>query len=371
MAGPVPASATFAATTGVSTIRPPLRAIAGRVRESTTSVFADERGGDQREDDEGKPSCGRLRRRVRRHSTPSRRARRYPPPAHCAGARATRSPRSPAGHRARDSGRRRRGRGRWRAGRGAARDARSRDGRGSWRRGRRRRRGTWRAADRPWSRRRARATTISRATMPFASVMRATASAGAASSSASAMSRSRSRAVSRCSCSWRSAVAVAGGIGRRPRARAGTERAQGVEDHRDVDRLLGERAGDRREPAECRERHGDARQAEPGDDALHGDGAGAPRDDDGIGDAVEAVDQDHHVGRLRGGAGAARAHGDADVGGGERRRVVDAVADHQGRGEALLRRHGIDLVGRHAVRRARRRGRARRRWSRRRRRGRR
>jgi hypothetical protein len=49
------------------------------------------------------------------------------------------------------------------------------------------------------------------------------------------------------------------------------------------------------------------------------------------------------------GAGAPRAHGDPDVGGGQRRGVVDAVADHQRRAQALLGRDGIDFVGRHAV----------------------
>lgn len=44
-----------------------------------------------------------------------------------------------------------------------------------------------------------------------------------------------------------------------------------------------------------------------------------------------------------------RAHGDADIGGSERRRVVDAIADHGGREKPLLAAHGIDLVRRHAV----------------------
>ena len=66
----------------------------------------------------------------------------------------------------------------------------------------------------------------------------------------------------------------------------------------------------------------------PEQDALAGDRSGAPADPDGVGDAVDAVDEDDGVGGLRGDGGADRAHGDADVGERERRRVVDAVADH-------------------------------------------
>ena len=55
--------------------------------------------------------------------------------------------------------------------------------------------------------------------------------------------------------------------------------------------------------------------------------------------AVEAVDQQHHVRRLGRGGGAAGAHRDADVGGGERRRVVDAVADHHHRAVLALGEH--------------------------------
>ena len=45
--------------------------------------------------------------------------------------------------------------------------------------------------------------------------------------------------------------------------------------------------------------------------------AGAPGDDDRIGDPVEPIHQNDDVGGLRRGAGAARAHGDADIGGGQ------------------------------------------------------
>ena len=69
----------------------------------------------------------------------------------------------------------------------------------------------------------------------------------------------------------------------------------------------------------------------------------------GIRNPVEPVHQNDDIGRLRRCACAARAHRDADVGGGERWRVVDPVTDHQGRMQALLDRHGVDFVGWHPV----------------------
>ena len=81
----------------------------------------------------------------------------------------------------------------------------------------------------------------------------------------------------------------------------------------------------------------------------HRDAARAPGDHDRLADPVEPVRQDHHVGGLRRGAGAARAHGDADVGRRQRRRIVDAVADHDGRMQPLLGAHRVDLVGGNAV----------------------
>ena len=76
--------------------------------------------------------------------------------------------------------------------------------------------------------------------------------------------------------------------------------------------------------------------AMPGEDALAGDVQRAPADLDGVGDAVDAVDEDDGVGGLRGDGRAGRAHGDADVGERERGRVVDAVADHDHRAQARL-----------------------------------
>ena len=59
------------------------------------------------------------------------------------------------------------------------------------------------------------------------------------------------------------------------------------------------------------------------------------------GDAVDAVDGDHGVGGLGGDGRALAGHRDADVGERERRRVVDAVADHHDR-PGRLGAHALD-----------------------------
>ena len=64
---------------------------------------------------------------------------------------------------------------------------------------------------------------------------------------------------------------------------------------------------------------------------------------------IDPIGQNHHVGRLGRGGGAAGAHRNPHIGGRESRRVVDAVADHDGRMEALLGAHRVDLVGGNAV----------------------
>ena len=56
---------------------------------------------------------------------------------------------------------------------------------------------------------------------------------------------------------------------------------------------------------------------------------------DGLGDAPEVVIHDHHVGGFHGRIGAGAAHGKADVGLGQGRRIVDAVAGHGGGAMAL------------------------------------
>ena len=132
--------------------------------------------------------------------------------------------------------------------------------------------------------------------------------------------------------------------GSRPRRLAAAQRAQRVEDHRDVDALLQQRAERGREQAERgdhhrRQRHRHARQR-----ALHGDPPGAAGDLHRVGEPVEPVGGEHHVGRLRGGGRAAGAHRHPDRGGGERGGVVEAVADHHGDRAFPLGAHGGDLA---------------------------
>ena len=79
----------------------------------------------------------------------------------------------------------------------------------------------------------------------------------------------------------------------------------------------------------------------------------AAADPDRVGDAVDAVDDDHGVGRLGGDGRAGRAHRDADVGERERGRVVDAVADHDHGAELglrLHRAHDLELLLRRLLR---------------------
>ena len=52
----------------------------------------------------------------------------------------------------------------------------------------------------------------------------------------------------------------------------------------------------------------------------------APRQVDHVGNVLDAAMKHRRISRLQGHVGAAP-HGDADVGGGERRRIIDAVAD--------------------------------------------
>jgi hypothetical protein len=60
--------------------------------------------------------------------------------------------------------------------------------------------------------------------------------------------------------------------------------------------------------------------------ALHRDPAGPPGNGNGVGNAVQAVDQDADIGSLRGSAGAAGAHGDPDIGLGQGRRIVKTLS---------------------------------------------
>ena len=123
------------------------------------------------------------------------------------------------------------------------------------------------------------------------------------------------------------------------------ERAQRIEDHGNVDHFLNDGGRHRRQPAERRRQHGQHRKPHPRHDALDGDPPRPPRDHDRLADPVEPVGENHHVRGFRGCAGAARAERDPDVGRRQRRRIVDAVADHDGGMQPLLGAHRVDLVG--------------------------
>ena len=82
------------------------------------------------------------------------------------------------------------------------------------------------------------------------------------------------------------------------------QRAQRIENDGDVDRFLRQRAGNRRQPTDWRKAHRDSRHRHAGHDALHRDAAGALGDRHRVGDAIEPIDQDDDIGRLRRGAGA-------------------------------------------------------------------
>jgi len=96
-------------------------------------------------------------------------------------------------------------------------------------------------------------------------------------------------------------------------------------------------------------------------DVLPDDAPGFAGQSDGKGEQVQVVAHEDHVGRLQGHIGAGAAHGDADVRGGQGRRVVHTVPHHGG--EAVLLPHfvqndhfvlgqqaGVDLVHSHLLR---------------------
>ena len=66
-------------------------------------------------------------------------------------------------------------------------------------------------------------------------------------------------------------------------------------------------------------------------------------------DLVETVDEKDNVGGFGGRGGTLRAHGDAEIGGGKGRGVVDAVADHHHGPVSLLGLHDGDLPVRREI----------------------
>ncbi len=103
--------------------------------------------------------------------------------------------------------------------------------------------------------------------------------------------------------------------------------AQRVGDHRDRTHRHRRRRDHRVEPAGRRDGNRDDVVAERPEQVLADDRHGAAREVDAAGDARDVAADQRDVGRFDRDVGAA-ADGEADVGGGQRRRVVDAVADH-------------------------------------------
>eukprot|EP01022_Parablepharisma_sp_SALTPOND_P021550 TRINITY_DN427_c1_g1_i8.p1 TRINITY_DN427_c1_g1~~TRINITY_DN427_c1_g1_i8.p1 ORF type:complete len:1229 (-),score=506.41 TRINITY_DN427_c1_g1_i8:439-4125(-) len=109
---------------------------------------------------------------------------------------------------------------------------------------------------------------------------------------------------------------------------------QGIADHADA----GE--GHRRpcqhgiEHAQCRQRDADQVVDERPEQVLADLAIGAARDVDGVSGQPRVAMHQGDAGRLHGHIGAG-GHGDADVGGGQRRGIVDAVADHRHHARAV------------------------------------
>ena len=87
----------------------------------------------------------------------------------------------------------------------------------------------------------------------------------------------------------------------------------------------------------------------PTEYAFHRNPPRALRHDDGFANPIEPVCENYDVCRLRGGARSPRAERYSHVSACQRRGIVYAVADHNGRIKPLLRAHCVDLVGRNAI----------------------
>jgi hypothetical protein len=77
---------------------------------------------------------------------------------------------------------------------------------------------------------------------------------------------------------------------------------------------------------------------------LQRDSAGSPCDVYGIGHAIEAIEQYHHVGSFRRSTRAARTHRDPDISCRQRGRVINSIADHDRTALTLFGSHRIDFV---------------------------
>ena len=84
------------------------------------------------------------------------------------------------------------------------------------------------------------------------------------------------------------------------------------------------------EDAEQGQRHQDDHDGQRQPDVLQHDRAGAVGVVEDLREVTQVLAHERHVGGLDGDVGAHGAHGDAEVGRGQRGRVVDPVADHRG-----------------------------------------
>lgn len=120
---------------------------------------------------------------------------------------------------------------------------------------------------------------------------------------------------------------VPGSPGERP-GPGGEEEAEAVEDDEDGAAFVAEHAMGEGEAGGDGEDGEDGEGAEGDDEVLADDASGAAAEVVGVADVFEAVVHEDDVGLFECGVGAAGAHGDADMGGGEGGGVVDTITDH-------------------------------------------
>ena len=131
--------------------------------------------------------------------------------------------------------------------------------------------------------------------------------------------------------------------------RAGEHRPQRIEDHGHVDRLLQKRAPDRRQVPGGGHAHRHEREADAEDHTLAGETKRPSCDGETLGQPIESIDDEHHIGDLRRRRHTAGADGHPDVGERERRRVIEPITDHEGVSETHLLGDDIELPRRRAL----------------------
>ena len=120
---------------------------------------------------------------------------------------------------------------------------------------------------------------------------------------------------------------------------------QRVQDDRDVDQLLQQRALHRGQIAEGGGDHAQDPETNPCHDAFEGDAAGSLRDFDTRQKAIQVIDQQHDIRRFRRSGRPTRAHGNTDIRRRQRGGIVYAVTHHHDRAILALRQDQQDLLG--------------------------